>query len=57
MAIVTYRVFRGESEEDVQYIAVVCDHYDDCEPAVVPPPPQYLIDEKVGDEPKKLDQA
>ena len=56
MAIVTYRVFRGEIDEDVQYIAVVCDHYDDGEEAVVPPPPQYLIDEKVGVEPK-LDQA
>jgi hypothetical protein len=60
LTVIAYRLFRGEREEDVQYIAVVCDHYDDGEEAVVPPPPQYIIDEKValGVEPKKqIDEA
>jgi hypothetical protein len=60
LTVIAYRLFRGDREEDVQYIAVVCDHYDDGEEAVVPPPPQYIIDEKVAlgmESKKQIDEA
>ena len=60
LTVIAYRLFRGDREEDVQYIAVVRNHYDNGEEAIIPPPPQYIIDEKValgGDPKKQNDEA
>ncbi|KII92219.1 hypothetical protein PLICRDRAFT_172334 [Plicaturopsis crispa FD-325 SS-3] len=44
MAIVTYRIFRGENEEDAEYTELVFEQ--DAEDIVVPPPQYQYSDEK-----------